>query len=151
MANQVPDLEKTPTGDVAVNEPEGGTYGEKAELNRLQAALPPMGGPAAQGGGRAAPQLPGPSPAGGGGGPLGRPKNAPAGVPQSLLSPTQRPNVPVGAPLGRQAPPTPPRAQAADQQRLMILDALTTHPDVSPETKEWAVLVRDALIAGRRD
>ena len=148
MANQVPDLEKTPTGDVAVNEPEGGTYGEKAELNRLQAALPPMGGPAAQGGGRTAPSLGAPGP--GGGGPMGRPKNAPAGVPQALLGPTQRPNVPLGSPMGRQAPATPPRAQAADQQRLMILDSLTTHPDVSAETKEWATLVRDALISERR-
>ena len=148
MANQVPDLEKTPTADVAVNEPEGGTYGEKAELNRLQAALPPMGGPTTQGGGRSTPMLGGPGP--GGGGPLGRPKNAPPGVPQSLLAPTQRPNVPLGSPMNRQAPAVPPRAQAADQQRLMILDSLTTHPDVSSETKEWATLVRDALISERR-
>jgi hypothetical protein len=32
----------------------------------------------------------------------------------------------------------------------MILDSLTTHPDVSSETKEWATLVRDALISERR-
>jgi len=148
MANQVPDLEKTPTGDVAVNEPEGGTYGEKAELDRLKSSLPPMGGPAAQGGGRTAPSLGGPTSAGGA--PMGRPQNAPPGVPQALLGPTQRPNVPLGSPLGQQAPATPPRAQAADQQRLMILDSLTTHPDVSSETKEWATLVRDALISERR-
>ena len=81
---------------------------------------------------------------------MGRPQNAPPGVPQALLGPTQRPNVPLGSPLGQQAPATPPRAQAADQQRLMILDSLTTHPDVSSETKEWATLVRDALISERR-
>ena len=149
MANQVPDLEKTPTGDVAVNEPEGGTYGEQAELDRLKSSLPPMGGPGGQAGGRTAPSLGG-GLASAGGAPIGRPQNAPPGVPQALLGPTQRPNQPLGAPLGQQAPAMPPRAQAADQQRLMILDSLTTHPDVSAETKEWATLVRDALISERR-
>ena len=149
MANQVPDLEKTPTGDVAVNEPEGGTYGEKAELDRLKSSLPPMGGPGGQAGGRTAPSLAG-GLASAGGAPIGRPQNAPPGVPQALLGPTQRPNQPLGAPLGQQAPAMLPRAQAADQQRLMILDSLTTHPDVSAETKEWATLVRDALISERR-
>jgi len=43
----------------------------------------------------------------------------------------------------------PPRPPAADQQRLAILDALSTHPEVSEETREWAKLVRDYLIAGR--
>ncbi|HCC99403.1 MAG TPA: hypothetical protein DER64_02655 [Planctomycetaceae bacterium] len=150
MPDRVPDLEKTPTGDVSVNEPEGGTYGEKAELNRLKASLPPMGAPGQQGGGRTAPSLGAPTSAGGG--PMGRPKNAPPGVPPALLGPTQRPNTPLGTRLqpGQQTPPMPPRAQAADQQRLMVLDALTTHPDVSAETKEWAALVRDALISERR-
>ena len=30
------EIEKTPTGNTAVNEPESGTYGEKADLNRLK-------------------------------------------------------------------------------------------------------------------
>ena len=46
--------------------------------------------------------------------------------------------------------PMPPKQQAGDQQRLAILDALTTHPEVSEETREWAQLVMEALIEARR-
>ena len=138
----VPELEKTPTADTSVNEPESGTYGEKADLSRLRQSLPPMGPPGSQGTGQ-----PGPVDAP----PAGRrPQQGPTGIPAALMGPTDRPDVPLGQPLVQGGTPSPPRHQAADQQRLAILDALTTHPDVSGETREWALLVRDALIEGRR-
>lgn len=136
-----PELEKTPTGDTSVNAPESGTYGEKAELARLRQSLPPMGPPGAGGTGAAPPASP----------PSSRPpQSGQGGIPAALLSPTDRPDVPLGQPLAPGGVQMPPRAQAADQQRLAILDALTTHPDVSQETREWAKLVRDSLIEGRR-
>jgi hypothetical protein len=140
------ELEKTPTADTSVNKPESGTYGEKAELARLSQSLPPMTGSPGVGGA--------PSPVGGRtaampGRPDGRPKNAPPNVPGGMLAPTQRPNVPLDQPLAAQ-PQMPPRADAADQQRLAILDALSTHPDVSTETREWAQMLVEALIGSRR-
>tara|TARA_Y100000310_G_scaffold273461_1_gene288936 strand:- start:13070 stop:13513 length:444 start_codon:yes stop_codon:yes gene_type:complete len=141
------ELEKTPTADTSVNEPASGTYGEKAELDRLRQSLPPMGPPAQQGVGGAAPvpppgaQVPQR--------PDGRPKNAPPGVPGGLLAPTSRPGVPLSQPMAPEQQPMPAKRQAADQQRLAILDALSSHPDVSAETREWAKLVVEALIASR--
>ena len=44
----------------------------------------------------------------------------------------------------------PARQTTADQQRLAVLDALSTHPDVSQETREWAEQVKEYLISGRR-
>lgn len=146
----VPDLEKTPTSDTSVNEPESGTYGEKADLARLRQSLPPMGPPGTEGTGASAP-APTPGPAGPGlNRPTGRPKNAPEGVPAPLLAPTQRPDVPLSQPLAPGPAPMPPKAAAADQQRLSVLDALANHPEVSEETREWAALVLDILITGRR-
>ena len=136
----MPEIEKTPTADTSVNSPESGTYGEKADLNRLRQALPPMGPPGSEGTGAAAPA---PTPG-------RRPGPSSPGIPDALLAPTDRPDVPLGQPLAPGGVQMPPRAQAADQQRLAILDALTTHPDVSEETREWAKLVRDSLIEGRR-
>ena len=147
----VPELDKTPTRDSSVNSPESGTYGEKADLARLRQALPPMGPPGSQGTGGAAPPA-GAPPAGLGPGlqrPTGRPAGGPTGVPSGVLAPTQRPGVPLSQPRDPGPPPMPPRAAAADQQRLAILDALTTHPEVSEETREWATLVLEALIAAR--
>ncbi len=80
----------------------------------------------------------------------GRPKEGPSMLPQGVMTPTQRPNVPLSQPMDQGAAPMPPKQQAADQQRLAILDALTTHPEVSEETREWAKLVMDALIENRR-
>jgi hypothetical protein len=51
--------------------------------------------------------------------------------------------------MAPQQQPMPAKRQAADQQRLAILDALSSHPDVSAETREWAKLVVEALIASR--
>ena len=71
-------------------------------------------------------------------------------LPQGAMSPTQRPTVPISQPMAPTQAPLPPKQQAGDQQRLAILDALTTHPEVSEETREWAKLVLEALIEARR-
>lgn len=143
-----PELEKTPMADTSVNRPESGTYGEKADLAQLRQSLPPMGAPGAEGTGAAPPAPTGP--AGPGPGARRPPQSGQGGIPAALLAPTDRPDVPLGQPLAPGGVQMPPRAQAADQQRLAILDALTTHPDVSEETRDWAKLVRDSLIEGRR-
>jgi len=140
------DIEKTPTQNTSVNKPESGTYGEKADVAALKSALPPMATPEAQG-------------VGGGPGPLpdrgmpqkeGRPTEGPALLPQGMMAPTQRPGVPLSQAPAPGPAPMPPKQQAGDQQRLAILDALTTHPEVSEETREWAKLVMESLIEARR-
>ena len=140
------DIEKTPTQNTSVNKPESGTYGEKAELANLKSALPPMGTPQQQAG----MEGPGPLPERGIPQQQGRPKEGPAMLPQGAMSPTQRPTVPISQPMAPTQAPLPPKQQAGDQQRLAILDALTTDPEVSEETREWAKLVLEALIEARR-
>ncbi len=141
------ELDKTPTSDVSVNKPESGTYGEKADLARLKQTLPPMGPPGAEGTGAVAPApTPGQTPAQS----MGRPKTGPSGVPSVLMAPTQRPDVPLSQPPVPGPAPLPPKQVAADQQRLSILDALSTHPEVSEETKEWAKNLLEALIEARQ-
>ncbi len=140
------EIEKTPTGDTALNKPASGTYGEKADLNRLKQALPPM-----ERGKQGAPQQGSPMPSPSGQvpqRPMGRPTNAPSKAPAGLSAPSGKPNVPLDTSL-RQQPSMPPRNSASDQQRLAILDALSTHPDVSEETREWASIVKEYLVAGR--
>lgn len=142
------DLEKLPTNN-NVNKPESGTYGEKADLNRLQQSLPemPTGGPA----GAPAPQLPrsgqnlrpAPSDPITGSAPLPR---TPGSVPPLLARPTDYPNRPVSTPLGGN--PQAPTTMTAQQRRLQILDALSRSPDVSEETKEWASIVRKSILGG---
>jgi len=136
------EIEKTPTGDTAINKPESGTYGEKAELNRLKQSLPPMDGQGQQ------PQGPAPMPDRGGATPprpTGRPVKGPSDLPSGIMQPAGGdPSRPLSAPAQM-----PQRPAAADQQRLAILDALSTHPDVSQETREWAELVKEYLISGR--
>ncbi len=140
------DIEKTPTQNTSVNKPESGTYGEKADVANLKASLPPMAAPEQQGVGG----TPGPLPTRGMPQKEGRPAEGPAMLPQGVMAPTQRPGVPISQPMDQGAAPMPPKQQAADQQRLSILDALTTHPEVSEETREWAKLVMEALIENRR-
>ncbi len=38
-----PTVEKSPTAGTSVNRPKSGTYGEKADVKKLEASLPPMG------------------------------------------------------------------------------------------------------------
>lgn len=68
------------------------------------------------------------------------------GVPGALLAPTARPDVPITTPLA-QAPVNPIQLAETERQRnLARLDALTSNPNVSQETKEWARVFRDNLI-----
>ena len=141
------DIEKTPTQNQSVNKPESGTYGEKADLANLKSALPPMGDPATAPG--PAPMAPG-TPQSERSGPMGRPKNGPRLLPGPILNPSDRPDVPLDQPRVSPAPPVPPKQVAGYQQRLAILDALSTHPEVSEETREWAKLVLEARMESRR-
>lgn len=132
------EIEKTPTAGVSANSPASGTYGEKAELNRLQQQLPPMNRPgmgAATGGPAPMPQPDVQVP----GRPGGRPVQAPAGVPDVIFQggPTQGP----AAPMGPAPAPADPRAA-----QLTLLQQLSEAPDVSEETREWARLVLEAII-----
>ncbi len=140
------EIEKTPTGDTALNKPASGTYGEKADLNRLKQALPPM-----ERGKQGAPRQGSPMPSPSGQvpqRPMGRPTNGPLNLPAGISSPTNRPEVPMNTPLS-QGPTMPQRNPAADKQRLAILEALSTHPQVSRQTREWAASVAEYLISGR--
>lgn len=142
------DIEKTPTQNTSVNKPESGTYGEKAELANLRRSLPemqPLAGNAPAPGGMAPGSPPVERSA-----PMGRPKTGPRMLPGPILNPTSQPDVPLDQPRVSPAPPIPQKQSAADQQRLAILDALSTHPEVSEETREWAQLVLEALIESRR-
>lgn len=137
--NSSPDINKMPGPNV--NRPASGSYGEKAAADRLQQALPQsepagpvMGGGAAQ----PTPTMPGSAPA--------RSAASPAGLPAGLLRPSDRPNEPIGTTY---AGPVDPYAGAVDarQRRLRLLDMLSTHPEASPEMREWAEVVKQKLIA----
>jgi hypothetical protein len=135
--NESPDvLEQVPAGG-GMNKPESGTYGEKAALADLQKQLPVQDqqqpGPAMQ---------PTPGPMG------GRPAPS-SGLPPGLMAPTRQPDVPVSTPLTGQSAVGSPLAGAADvrQKRLLLLDALSQSPEVSPETREWASIMKQKLIA----
>lgn len=124
------------------NTPASGSFGEKAELNRLKSSLPgdagsgPQGpGPSAYPGVASVPQAP------------GRPAQGPAGIPSAVLAPTQS-TAPVTSPLRRE-PVNPVAAQANDQQRrLALYDTLSQHPHVSQETREFFRMIRDRLAGG---
>ncbi len=136
--------EVTKLASPSVNRPASGTYGEKAAADRLKQQLPaaqPVGDVMGPGPGAApAPTLPG------GGGPPAPMGAQPAGLPRGLLRPSDRPTEPVGAPYGG---PADPYAGAVDarQRRLALLDMLSTHPEASPEVREWAEIAKKKLIA----
>lgn len=141
-ANDMPDVNKMP--GPRVNRPASGVYGEKASADRLAAQLPKAQPPSdVMGPGPGA--APAPSLPGGGG--LARPASAaPTGLPPGLLRPSDRPNEPVGTPLSG---PVDPYAGAVDarQRRMRLLDMLSTHPEASPEMREWATIVKQKLIS----
>ncbi len=134
-------LDKTPTQNQSLNKPEGGTYGEKAEVERLKKELPSGQGP----GGPpqvteperavATPNKPvaGMPPVTGGG---------PSGLPDILTHPGATPG---------QVSPRPQMVQPAgpqdvSQARLALLDSLSNSQDVSTETREWAKIVLEMMI-----
>lgn len=147
------DLEKLPLNN-KVNRPDGGAYGERVELDRLKSALPSTSGGPGQG-----PSGPTPPPGqvrptpvnpGAGQGVLGS-GAAPSGVPDVLASPTKYPNRPVSTPYrpgGANPAAAGMGAANVQQTRLQVLDSLINSPNVGEETKEWAEIVRDALIYG---
>lgn len=142
------EIEKTPTANQSVMSPASGTYGEKADLNRLKGQLPPMG-PA--GGPGSGPVRPEPLPKSGAEVPVrpgGRPMDAPDGVPGALMGPTNRPEVPVGTPLSRAEPPSSAFANARSQRqaRVTLLQQLQDSPEVSEATRQWARLVLETMI-----
>lgn len=141
MAQDIP--EKLPAPNPTnVMEPESGSYGAVAEVDRLQSDMQPLGPP---------PQsAPPPTPMGGGGSPGGlpnvggRPTSGPRGVPQVLLEAG-------GPPLSPQAaPPVSPAAAgvSAMQARLALLDQLASSQEVSEVTREWARTVIETITGG---
>ena len=143
-------------GAPSANRPQSGTYGEKADLARLeqqlpkgggatQVAPPPGAGPPPGQRGRQAPAPVAPS------GPNGRPSGPtpPPGVPAALLAELGQGDAFVGQ---DPAPPVDPSAQAMalppDQRVIFILDTLAQSAEVSTETREWASEVRDILLLG---
>jgi len=147
------DLEKLPTSN-KVNRPDGGAYGEKVELERLQSSLPSSGS-APGGAGQPPASPPGqvrPTPVNPGAPPgtLG-PSSTPAGISEVLQTPTKYPNRPVSTPYqpgGANPVAAGLGAANVQQQRLAVLDSLINSPNVGEETKEWAEIVRGALIFG---
>lgn len=142
------DLDKRPLPDGPVNRPASGTYGERAELDRLQKSLPTMepGTGPAPGGQSTSAQPVRPAPPR----PEGRPQTgaaAPPGVPSVLLAPSTRPDEPVGTPLS-----PPPMAMGgavtSAQRRLQILQMLAESDEVSDDTREWAQIVLRQITGG---
>lgn len=139
------DLEKLPTKGT-VSRPTSGTYGEKAAVDDLKSALPPMSAPPPPGaGGPPGTVRPTPVRPPGSAGMLGG-AGTPPGLPDLLSAPTKYPDRPVAGSPGDALMPAPAAAVGAQQQRLAVLDALIRSPNVAEQTKEWATVVRRTLI-----
>ncbi len=112
-------------------QPQSGTYGRIAETDRLKQALDlPGAGP----GGAEIKPTQGPPP----GMPQGAQIAPPAGgVPDVLMKPTSRPDVPPSTPL---QPVGPPPSQSV-QNHIAALEALMSSPTTSQTTKRWAETV----------
>ena len=138
------EVSKTPTQNTSVNKPASGTYGEKAELSRLQGALPDSG--ARPGGGAPGPSPMSPGVGPGGGQEPGRPPgpSAPPGVPSVMMHETDRPSQPLGTPRADSSGPMQ-GAQTNQEARLIVLQALSDSEEVSEATREWASIVIEML------
>ena len=128
----------------SVNQPASGPYGEQTALQNLKKSLPPgaMGNPAplpspapASGPGPAASPLPMGKPIAGGGGP--------GGLPSVLTGPTTRPAEPVTTPMQ----PMAPGQGATPPDMITVLYALASSPQVSPQTREWAQVTINKIVA----
>jgi hypothetical protein len=142
-------VDQRPMPGGGANKPSSGTYGEKADTERLKQSLPSSGAPAP--GGQPLPQM-SPAPISPtqeyGGRPVG--PTAPPGVPPAIMHPTARPDVPMstplaGDPLNQQA--LPPN-DAHFEGRLRTIDTLIQSNRVSPQTREWLEILRAVLIGG---
>lgn len=137
-----PDIvEKTPTQNMSVNKPESGTYGERAETDRLKKELPSSGGPV-QGQQQAPPRAQA--------SPNRPPSNitvteeaGPVGVPNELMHQGKGLNPLIPSTGGVMAGP-----QNAAQARIALLDSLANSREVSEETREWAQIVLGMLLDG---
>lgn len=112
-------------------EPQSGTYGRVADTDRLKQQLDlPRGGP---GGAAVKPTQPPPP-----GQPQGARITPPVGgVPDVLMKPTTRPDVPASTPLQGTEPPPGPSVQ----NHVAALQALLNSPTTSQTTKRWAETV----------
>ncbi len=145
MADPI-NIDKTPTQNQSANKPESGTYGEKAEVERLRKELPSAGGPGAGPVQEAPPQrsqatpnkpvagMPVQEPAG------------PAGLPDVLTHPSRTP----GQVTPRSSMVQPPQPESLSQARLALLDSLATSQEVSAETREWAQIVLGMMVDASR-
>jgi len=136
-ARQLPsDVEKAPVGN-PVNQPASGTYGDKANLDRLESNLPDP-----------TPGSPGDPNAAAGAPPIdtqgvtnvrsNRDAAGLPGLPAPILTKSDRPNSPAGrTPLDRG---NPTAAVSPSQKRLALATMLAESPDVSEETRELAKL-----------
>jgi hypothetical protein len=115
-------------------QPESGTYGRVADTERLKAQLNlPGTGP---GGAEVAPTPPTPGLVQG-----SRIQQPVGGVPDVLMRPTDRPDVPASTPLGANiAPPSVPQAT-----HIRALEALVASPTTSQATKMWAQAVMERM------
>lgn len=136
-------IEQVKTGP-NVMEPSSGSYGSKVENDRIKQSLslPGQGQP---GSASTAPTPPSPGPV------SGAPSQAqpPPGLPGPIMRPSSMPDMPVSTPLSSGAPSLA-MTQTAAQKRLAVLDALSTNPNVSEETREWAKDVVEKLAARSR-
>lgn len=138
-----PDLEKTPTQNMSVNKPESGTYGERAETDRLKKELPSSGGPVegqqqAPPRAQASPNRP----------PVNMPipeEAGPTGVPNVMMHQGKGLNPVMPSSGGVMAGP-----ENVAQARIALLDSLANSREVSEETREWAQVVLEMLLDGSR-
>jgi hypothetical protein len=134
-----PDVNQLTPASGKQGAPSSGTYGEGADLARLQQELPtaPAGAPPMeQPGGGVMPTVAPPQ--------MGSAPQAPGTLPAGLTAPSRHPDMPVSQALtpnmGPQFVGTP------REQRIQILHALTMSNDVSAETKEVASTMLKWLI-----
>jgi len=123
------------------NQPSSGTYGVKAANDELQSTLTQAGA------GQSSGPPPGPQPRPMSPNPVGQQPSNPGALPSALMNPTQRPNVPVSAPL--QGPPGNRVAGSptGTQARIALLQQLQTSPTVSDETREYASTILKLLLS----
>jgi hypothetical protein len=127
----MPDISQMAPATGAVGAPPSGTYGEKAALAELEAALPapttPDGAAAGPGGG-------------GGGGML--PVAGPSGaLPRSIGAPTACPYEPMSTPLSQ---PIPVGETPSAQTRQQV-EAWARDPQRSETFRAWAQSILDRL------
>jgi hypothetical protein len=128
------DISQQPSPD-GTNAPTSGTYGQKAAVDRLKAAMPPA---PSQTQAEAPPmsQAPVTPQATGRVNEGGRAAVPPPGIPGAILGQTALPETPVNTPLS--APVDPMSGATADERTIMQLQGILQSGNVRPETKEWA-------------